>query len=309
MLQDKRQVSYMPTKNLSLRVDSAKVCNSGIVPRYLADRVVKAITWKVKKNSLYKNDLMLLDIIATNNWERPIYFASPSSVDDFIDISDYCFLEGCVYRFLPVKGDPKRGGVLTDESLNCYLNKFAYGNLNDPKVYVDKESYGMSMYLRNNFARTAQGLIAEDKKDKAIKILDKGIELFPDRAVPYDLYMIGYAELYFLAGQPKKANEIFDIVGNIYDQDLQFYQSVDPKTFEKNVFLSLNGMQQSAGFLGENIQQGLQILQALMSYSDKYGQKEQSKKFRDMLMKYVPVQQPGAGGQEEPGAEQEGTGN
>ncbi len=306
-LQDKRKVAYFPTKNLSLRVDSAKVCNNGTVPRYLADKVVKAITWKVNKSTLYKNDLMLLDLIATNNWNRPIYFASPSSVDDFINVSDYCFLEGCVYRFLPVRGDNRSGGVLTDETYDSYMTKFAYGNLNDPKVYVDKESYGMGMYLRNNFARLAQALIAEGKKDKAIKILDKGIELMPDRAVPYDLYMIGYGELYFIAGAPQKAKEIFSIVGDIYDQNLEFYQSVDPKTFEKNVFFSLNGMQQSAGFLGEDVQQGLQVLQALMSYSEKYGQKDESKKYREMLMKYVPLQQPGPDAPTENTGEEQGT--
>ena len=291
-LQDKRKVSFMPTKNLSLRVDSAKVCNNGTVPAYLADRVVKAITWKVKKSTLYKNDLMLLDLIATNNWDRPIYFASPSSVSDFMNIDDYCFLEGSVYRFIPVMGDPKRGAVLPNETFDCFTKKFAYGNLNDSTIYVDKESYGMSMYLRNNFARLAQSLLSEGKKDKALQILNKGQELFPDRAVPYDLYMIGYAELYFSAGDNKKANEIFSIVGDIYDQNLEYYQSVDPKAFEKNVFFSLNGTQQSVGFFGEDVQQGLQILQALMSYSEKYGQKEESKKYREMLMKYVPLQQP-----------------
>lgn len=274
MLTDKRLVAYMPTKNLSLKVDSAKVVSSGVVPSYLADKVVKAITWQVRKNTLYKNDLMLLDIIATNDWERPIYFASPSSVSDFINIEDYCFLEGSVYRFLPVKGDTRRGGVLTDETYDVMMNQFTYGNLNDPNVYVDKESYNMGLYTRNNFARLAQGLIAEGKKDKALKTLDKGLEMFPDYAVPYDLYMIGYAELYFQLDQPKKANEIFDIVGTIYDQNLEYYMSVDNKR---------------ARFFDEDIQQSLSVLQALAQYSEKNGQKEQSKKFNDLLAKYIPV--------------------
>ncbi|HPI31640.1 MAG TPA: hypothetical protein PLS26_14060, partial [Bacteroidales bacterium] len=289
-LQDKRRVAYMPTKNLSLRVDSAKVCNNGTVPRYLADRVVKAITWKVNKNTLYKNDLMLLDLIATNNWERPIYFASPSSVEDFINITDYCFLDGCVYRFLPVKGDARRGGVLTNETYDCLMNKFVYGNINDPTIYVDKESYGMSLYLRNNFARVAQGLLAEGQKAKAIKALDRGAELLPDYAVPYDLYMIGYAELYFSAGDTAKGKEIFKIVGDIYDQNLTYYESVNPEAFKKNVMFTLNGVDQAVGFFGEDTQQGLQVLQALMSYSEKYGQKAESDRYRQMLMKYIPQQ-------------------
>lgn len=289
-LQDKRRVAYMPTKNLSLRVDSAKVCNNGTVPGYLADRVVKAITWKVKKSTLYKNDLMLLDLIATNNWERPIYFASPSSVEDFINITDYCFLDGCVYRFLPVKGDARRGGVLTNETYDCLMNKFVYGNINDPTIYVDKESYGMSLYLRNNFARVAQGLLAEGQKEKALKALDRGAELLPDYAVPYDLYMIGYAELYFSAGDTVKGKEIFRIVGDIYDQNLTYYESVNPDAFKKNVMFTLNGVDQAVGFFGEDTQQGLQVLQALMSYSEKYGQKAESERYRQLLMKYIPQQ-------------------
>jgi tetratricopeptide (TPR) repeat protein len=284
MLQDKREVAFIPTKNLSLRVDSLKVCNNGTVPSYLTDKVVKAITWKVQKNTLYKNDLMLLDLIATNNWERPIYFASPSSVSDFINLEDYCYLEGSVYRFIPVAGDNRRGGVLTDETYKSMMDKFVYGNLNDKRVYVDKESYGMALYMRNNFARLAQALISEGKKDKALKVLDKGIEMFPDYAVPYDLYMIGYGELYFQVGQPKKANEIYDIVGTIYDQNLDYYMSVEPKM---------------AKFFEEDLQQGLSVLQALMQYSDKNGEKEQSKKFADLLSKYiqVPTQDNGGGTQ------------
>jgi len=284
-LQDKRMVGYMPTRNLSLRVDSAKVCNNGTVPKYLWDKVVKSITWQVKKSSLYKNDLMLLDLIATNNWSRPIYFASPSSVSDFINIEDYCYLEGSVYRFLPVRGDTKRGGVLPEETYDAMMNKFAYGNLNDKRVYVDKESYGMALYMRNNFARLAQGLLAEGKKDKALKVLDKGIEMFPDYAVPYDLYMIGYGEIYFQVGKPEKANEIYDIVANIYDQNIEHYNSVEPKL---------------ARFYQEDLQQSLSVLQALMQYSEKNGQKAQSDKFRKMLEKYVQLPPDGGAGEEAP---------
>lgn len=233
---------------------------------------------------------MLLDLIATNNWERPIYFASPSSVEDFINITDYCFLDGCVYRFLPVKGDARRGGVLTNETYDCLMNKFVYGNINDPTIYVDKESYGMSLYLRNNFARVAQGLLAEGQKEKALKALDRGAELLPDYAVPYDLYMIGYAELYFSAGDTVKGKEIFRIVGDIYDQNLTYYESVNPDAFKKNVMFTLNGVDQAVGFFGEDTQQGLQVLQALMSYSEKYGQKAESERYRQLLMKYIPQQ-------------------
>ena len=215
---------------------------------------------------------MLLDLIATNNWTRPIYFATPSSVSDFLNIEDYCFLEGSVYRFMPVKGDTKRGGVLTDETYDKIMNKFVFGNLNDKRVYVDKESAGMVLYMRNNIARLAQALLSEGKKDKAIKVLDKGVAMMPDYVVPFDLYMIGYAEIYFRCGENKKANDIMDVVGNAYNQDLEYYMSVEPEY---------------ARFFSEDMQQALSILRALVDYSNLYKQKEQTKKFNDMLNQYV----------------------
>ena len=270
-LQDKRYVAFMPTLNYSLRVDSLKVVKNGTVPASLTNQIVKAITWKVKKNTLYKNDLMLLDLIATNDWNRPIYFASPNSVSDFRNIEDYCYLEGCVYRLLPVKADQKRGGILTESTFDLLMNKFRYGNINNPAVYCDKESYGMALYMRNNYARLAQAMLLEGKKEKAIQALDRGLLEFPDFAVPYDVYMVGYAELYFMAGQPEKALAIFDILADIYDQNMEYYLSVKPK-YQK--------------FFDEDIQQALAVLDALSQYSAKYGKEAESRKYGEILGKY-----------------------
>ena len=192
-------------------------------------------------------------------------------MSDFINIEDYCYLEGCVYRLLPVKADQKRGGILTESTFDLLMNKFRYGNINNPAVYCDKESYGMALYMRNNYARLAQAMLLEGKKEKAIQALDRGLLEFPDFAVPYDVYMVGYAELYFMAGQPEKALAIFDILADIYDQNMEYYLSVKPK-YQK--------------FFDEDIQQALAVLDALSQYSAKYGKEAESRKYGEILGKY-----------------------
>ena len=270
MANDNEIVPFLPTKNLSLKVDSLKVCNNGTVPRYLADKVVKAITWKVQKNMLQKNDLMLLDLLATNNWERPIYFASPSSVNDFLDIADYCYLEGGVYRFIPVKSSNEEG-VLTNESYKVMMNDFLDGNLKDPGVYVDKESYYMAAATRSEYARLANALFQQGDKDKAKKVLDKALEMFPDKVAVYDRFMLYFGMQYYQLKENKKANEIFDMIGKKYEQDLDYYYSVESK---------------KANFFKEDIQEAVGVIYNLREISSNYGEKEQAKKFNDVLVRF-----------------------
>jgi len=102
-LQDGTFINYIPTKDLRITIDREDLLARGIVREEFADRIPDEISWRVKQNFLYKNDLMLLDLIATNNWERPIYFTSPSAVENVIDLARYCHLEGIAYRFMPVE--------------------------------------------------------------------------------------------------------------------------------------------------------------------------------------------------------------
>lgn len=268
-LQNGKSVAYLPTKDLLLTVDSLKVLKNGTVPMYMADRIPKALVWQVKKGTLYKNDLMLLDLIATNNWERPIYFASPNSVSDFLNVEDYCHLEGAVYRFIPVKADNKRGmGILSDRSFDLMTKEFVFGNIADPSVYCDKESYGMSLFSRNNFARVAQALMAEGKKDKAVACLDKGVEVFPDIQVPFDMYMIGYGELYYQAGAFEKGTAMLDRVAEIYEQNLRYYMSLDTKRQR---------------WMEQDMSEAVQIMQAINDIATRYKQEALIKKTNDRL--------------------------
>ncbi|MCD4788562.1 MAG: DUF2723 domain-containing protein [Bacteroidales bacterium] len=246
------KINYAPTKKLKITVDSATVVNHGIVPPDMADKIVPEIDWEVRQSYLYKNDLMLLDIIATNNWERPIYFANPSSVSKVLDIGKYCHLNGFVYKFMPVKAGnfiKGVGGVDGDASYDILMNKCKWGNLNDPKVTIDRESCRNSIMPKQNFMRIAESLIQEGKKDSAVALLDRCFEMFPDEKIPYDMFMIPFADIYYEAGEMEKGNAITERIFEIYNQNIEYYNRLNKrlaKYYETDYNQSLGILQRLA---------------------------------------------------------------
>jgi len=239
-----RSIAIYPTKKVKITVDSASMVKDGIVPAYMADRVVGTVEWDIKSNYLYKNDLMLLDFLAKNKFKRPIYFAQPSSVSDAVDIDKYCYQDGFVYRFMPVKPDDRDfikgvGSVDADDSYDILMNKCKWGNLNLPDVYVDRESYRNTMIPKQNFARLARKLTIEGKNDSAVRVCDYVQKIFPDNKIHFDYYMIQFVDVYFKAGAFEKGNKLANRLIQIYEQNTDYYLSLSPE-FRSNYDEDLN---------------------------------------------------------------------
>jgi hypothetical protein len=226
----------------------------------MAGNMVKSIDWDVKSNYLYKNDLMFLDFLATNNWKRPVYFATPSSVSDVLDVEKYCHQEGFVSRFLPVlaKGYIEGlGGVDAEGSYDIMMNKCKWGNLADPKVYVDRESYRNSMIPKQNFIRLAIQLLDEGKKDMAIKAIDRCQEAFPNNKITYDYYMMQFADIYYKCGATAKGNKLVETLAGIYEENLNYYTSLGPKftaNFQSDMQQSMAVLDRLSSMAKENKQ-------------------------------------------------------
>ena len=261
-LQNGEKMKFFPSKYVKITVDSAACVKYGIVPKHLQGKMVDSICWKIRSNQLYKNDLMLLDLLASNKWERPIYFAAPSSVNHCVAIDSFCLVQGWVYQFMPVKADSGdyiqgMGGVDAQTSYDIMKNKCAWGNLNDPHVYVDPESLNNSVRPKTNIMRVAQSLVTEGKKKEAVEMLDLYLKYFPDSKVPYDMYMLPYAEIYYKAGAPDKANKLIERVGQIYSQNLDYYKSFTPaysQYFEQDVQTALGIIRRLSMVASENHQ-------------------------------------------------------
>jgi tetratricopeptide (TPR) repeat protein len=176
---------------------------------------------------------MLLDFLAKNKFKRPVYFGSPAGVQSF-DISPYCFMEGYVYRFLPVKAEgpdfiKRVGSVNSDASYDILMNKCKWGNLADPRVYVDPESYRNTFLPKQNFMRLAKALVAEGKNDMAVKVCDRVQEAFPDNKVHFDYYMIEFVDVYYKAGAIEKGNKLANRLIQIYEQNLDYFSALNPE--------------------------------------------------------------------------------
>jgi hypothetical protein len=236
-LQSGEKMKFFPSKKVKLAVDSAACLKYGIVPRYLAGKMVDTIYWTIKANQLYKNDVMLLDIVANAHWRRPLYFASPASVNHCFNVDSFCLVTGWVYKFMPVKATKEdfitnMGGVDPITSYDILMNKCAWGNLSDPHVYMDPESLNNQARPKTNMLRTAQSLIGIGRPKEAVKLMDKYFEEFPNSRVPYDYFTMPFAEMYYKAGEPAKANKILMQIGQIYSQNLDYYYTFKGKIRE-----------------------------------------------------------------------------
>ena len=277
-LPDGDKLNFSPTKKVKLVIDSAKMVNNGVVPKYFADKIVQEINWDIRQNYLYKNDLMLLDIIASNNWERPVYFANPSSVSKVLGIEEYCHLEGFVYKFMPVKAKNYirgLGGINTEASYDILINKCKWGNLNDPSVTIDRESARNVMMPKQNFMRIADALLKEGKKDSAVALLDRFVEIFPHEQFVFDEYMLSVANLYYNADAPEKANAVLETIFDVYVQDIEYYQGLKGKI---------------AAYYQEDYTNAMELLQRMSMVAMINKQNELSNRIDSVFTQLQPVQ-------------------
>ncbi|MFN5710671.1 MAG: protein O-mannosyl-transferase family, partial [Bacteroidota bacterium] len=220
------ELSYLPTDKVLIPVDSALVVGNGTVPKGMESMVLKAMPWKINKQYLMKNDLMIMDIISTNNWKRPVYFAVTVGDDAYMNLEPYFQLEGLAYRLVPMRMqtfDGQTGKANTDIMYENMMNKFKWGGMSNDGIYMDENNLRMTMNLRNNFARLAEALIAEGKNDKARKVIDRCMQEMPRKNIPYNYFMLPIAEVYYKLGMNKEADALLKDIADIYEEDLTYY--------------------------------------------------------------------------------------
>jgi len=121
------------------------------------------------------------------------------------------------------------GGVHAEVCYDVFMNKCSWGNLNKPGVYVDRESARNSIIPKQNFMRAAEALVEKGEKEKAIALLDRGLEEFPDEKITFDMYMIPFADAYYAAGAYEKGNAITERIFEIYNQNIEYYNRLDDR--------------------------------------------------------------------------------
>jgi hypothetical protein len=232
-----RAFDYFPSKKFRIPVDSAKVVANGTVSKGMEGQIVPYIDFEIDRNYILKAELMILDLLATNNWERPVYFAVTVGDDSYIGLQDYFQLEGLAYRLVPIKSPSGRGDnfgrIDTEKMYDNMMNKFVWGGVDKNEVYMDENNMRMTMNLRSNFDRLASSLIQEGKKDSAIKVVDRAFEVLPERNVPYNFFVVQLAEDYYQAGETTKADKVLNRYADIVEQELVYYYSQKSKIIKR----------------------------------------------------------------------------
>ena len=224
--------NYLPSESIRIPVDKESVLKNNIVDNNLSDEIVDEIIIKIKGQALYKNRLMMLDIIAENNWERPIYFTGGSfGDDDYLWMKDYLQLEGLCYKLVPIKTtidqtNPYEMGRVNTEKMYSMVKDWDWGTNGDMDIYFDVESRKNSITYRSNIARLINQLILENKKVKAEEITDIVIENMPVNIFGYYTLLESYIESYYKLENKEKARGLFSEIANKYKENLFYFSNL-----------------------------------------------------------------------------------
>ncbi len=228
------EMHVIPTDTLYVTIDKNAVKHSGMMMASdtIPDRMVISLKGK---NALYKNDLMMLEMIAHCNWTRPIYVALTVGQENYMNLGDNFIQEGLANRISPFTTNaPGAKNYDTQKVYNNLMYRYRYGGLNVPGLYIDETVMRMCYTHRRLFGQLALHLISEGQKGKAMKVLQKAEKELPVYNIPMN-YMSGgadFAKAYALLGQKKKALEVINEVWKNASQYEQYYLSQDGVWFQ-----------------------------------------------------------------------------
>ncbi|MDP2385448.1 MAG: DUF2723 domain-containing protein [Bacteroidota bacterium] len=272
-----KPIDIFPSKKMKVTVDSLFAVKNGLVPKGMENRIVKSVNWEVKKNYVLKNDLMILDLLAANDWKRPVYFAVTTGADSYLNLERYLQLEGLAYRLVPIESTPQEmasgGPRIAEDIMYENIMKFQYGGMSTPGVYLDENCLRMASNMRIQIGQLASALTEKGKKDKALKALDKAMMEMPENNVPFDATMYSIALGYYQAGNVAKGNEISKKLFDIFEKDLMFYNKMK---------------QEDRNFYGREMRQAQDILNRLITISSAFGSKELAAQFSTRIKNVVP---------------------
>lgn len=233
-LKNELWVNYFPTKKIFIPIDKQNIIKNKVVSPKFYDSIVPVINFTITDDAIYKNRLMMLDIINQNNWKRPIYFTGGSyGEDDYAWMKDYLELDGMCFKLVPVltkqekdEVNPMRMGFIDSEKMYNIVKKWEWGNGNSPDIYHDPETRKNSLSYRMNLARLMETFIVEGKNDKAEEIIDLTMKNLPIEYYSHYSLVNPFAQGYYEIGKKEKAREILAKLITKYQEELKFYHSL-----------------------------------------------------------------------------------
>ena len=210
------------------------------------------ITFK-KARRYTRSEMMVMEMLSTNQWKRPMYFAVTIGSDYHLGLDPYLELTGMAYRITPVRSKDGRPRVNTEVMYDNMLHKFKYGNVNIPGIYLDENTMRMCRTHRMMFCQLAEALFDEGKYEKTIEVLDFAEKMLPGYNIPYDYTAASMAALYYALDETEKANAIMTKVADNCLEYMEWGSSLS-KDHRKAVQSTIGHHTAVMGFVLNNFQ-------------------------------------------------------
>ncbi|WP_452223920.1 DUF2723 domain-containing protein [Lacinutrix chionoecetis] len=281
--------NYFPVENIRIPVNKENVLKYGIVKEKDADEIVDNIDIKIEESAIYKQRLLMLDIVANNNWKRPIYFTGGAfGEDDYIWMKDYLQLDGMVYKLVPIKTPTDRAnpfdmGRVDSEFMYNKVKAWDWGNSGSDDIYHDPETRKNSITYRGNLARLIEKLIQEEKLDKAEDIADIAMENMPVDKFGYYTLLEPYISAYYEVGAEDKARQLFKDVAVKYQENLTYYSE-----------LTLDNQLKNGQEIVTDLERYRALIIVLVEYDEDFAEKEfrTFNEYEDLFKHLFPEDRP-----------------
>ena len=280
-LESRQWVNTFPTKVIKIPVDKEAVLQNGIVDPKDADKIVPNIYITLKGDVIYKNRLLMLDVIANNNWERPIYFSGGAfGDDDYIWMKEFLQLEGVLYKLVPIrtpldKNNPYEMGRIDGDKMYNIVMNWKWGNSGDSAIYHDVETRRNGITYRSTLSRLANVLIEEGQNDKAENVLDLAMEKMPVDYFEFYSLLEPFILYYYQINKVEKARAVYQSVVRHYQEHLFFYSK-----------LSYNKQEAVGDEIFSDLGRYRGLLDVLASFDNQEYTVVEAEKFNEYLQKF-----------------------
>jgi hypothetical protein len=270
--------NYLPTSNVRVPVNKANVLKYGIVKEKDADEIVPYIDLNISGGALYKNRLGMLDIIANNDWKRPIYFTGGAfGDDDYIWMKDYLQLDGLCYKLVPIKtpvdrANPFDMGRVDSDLMYKKVMSWDWGNSGSDNIYHDVETRKNGITYRGNLARLLEQLINEDKLEEAENIADLAMEKMPVDKFGFYTLLEPYISGYYEIDKKDKARKVYTDVTRKYQENLTYWSE-----------LSIENQTRYLDEIVTDIERYRSLVDILVIYNDQDFAMQETEKFNNYL--------------------------
>ncbi|MGD1944890.1 MAG: DUF2723 domain-containing protein [Croceivirga sp.] len=223
-------IVYYPTNKVRIPINKRNVLESGLVKEKDSALIVDYIDIDLPENALTKQRILMLDIIANNDWKRPIYF-SGGSFDraEYLWMKEYLQLDGLVYKLVPIRTENANSfemGRIDSDMMYDIVKKWEWGNSSDLDIYHDPQTRSQGLSFRSNLARLSEQLIEDGKIDKAKDIIEIAMTNMPFEHYGFYTFTEPFLDGYYKVGEQLKARALFEKLKKVYQEQLTYYSGI-----------------------------------------------------------------------------------